>query len=141
MDAHRIARGFSYIEILVALALVGLALVPALDSLTAGLRTSYAADAAADDQRALRAKLEEVMAEPVARLDAAAQAAGGPSVASAYSDAAVPGTRQRLVFLSRHDGDNADGDGNGFTGTDPGLIWIEVRFADAPQRLLTLVAE
>jgi type II secretory pathway pseudopilin PulG len=132
-------RGFSYVEILVSVVLVALALVPALEGLRAGTRSSHAADDAAADQRALRAKLEEVMAEPVARLDAAAQAAGGPATASAYSDGVTPGIRQRLVFLSRYDGDNLDGDGDGFTGTDAGLIWIEVRYAEGPGSLASLV--
>jgi hypothetical protein len=30
------------------------------------------------------------------------------------------------VFLSRYDGDNADGDGDPFTGTDGDLIWVRV---------------
>lgn len=69
--------------------------------------------------------MEQLLAEAPASLDAAAQAAGAPTTPTSYSDA--PGTPdRRLVFLARYDLDNADGDGNPFTGGDAGLIWVRV---------------
>ena len=44
-----------------------------------------------------------------------------------------------LVYLSRYDGDNADGDNDGFTGTDADLSWIRAAIADTPVSLHTLV--
>jgi hypothetical protein len=119
---------------------VALLLVPAMETLDGGVRASAQADAAAANYQSLRAKMEEVLAEPVARLDAAAQLAGGATVPTRYSDPASAGAAQRLVMISRYDADNADADGNPFTGTDQGLMWIEVRIVDQPQRLVSLVA-
>jgi hypothetical protein len=44
-----------------------------------------------------------------------------------------------LVYLSRYDGDNADGDNNPFTGTDADLIWVRAAIADPPIDMTTLV--
>ena len=118
--------GFAYLEALIATVLVAVALVPALEALSPALQGSavHSSEAALHFHGATR--LEEVMAEPFAALDMEAQAIGDPTVASdVYSDASAA-TDRRLVFLSRYDGDNADGDGDPFTGMDEGLVWIRV---------------
>ena len=33
---------------------------------------------------------------------------------------------RRLVYVAGYDGDDADGDGDPFTGADDGLLWVEV---------------
>ncbi|MCH9672344.1 MAG: hypothetical protein K0U93_12930, partial [Gammaproteobacteria bacterium] len=57
---------------------------------------------------------------------------------SGFSDAAGASPR-RLVYVSRYDGDNADGDSDPFTGTDPELIWVQVSIEGAGQSIQTLV--
>jgi hypothetical protein len=37
----------------------------------------------------------------------------------------------RQVYLSRYDGDNADGNGNVFDGTDEGLLWVRVEIEES----------
>jgi len=132
-------RGVSYVEVLVATMLVAVTLVPMLEALPGGVQASRVHENTA--ARSLRAasRMEEVLSEGFSALDAAALAAGGPAVPSSYSDA--PGTTdRRVVYLSRYDGDDADADGNGFTGTDEGLLWVRVEIEGAGHGLASLVA-
>jgi type II secretory pathway pseudopilin PulG len=120
--------GFSYVEVLVATALLALALVPALEALEIGVRGGGVHEAElALHYRALAA-LEEVLAQPFGDLQAEATAAAG--AASAYSD--PPGTvDRRLVYLSGHD---ADGD----SVDDPGLLRVRVEIEATAHVLETL---
>jgi hypothetical protein len=113
--ARRLA-GFSYVEVLLATALLALALVPALEALEIGVRGSGVHEAElALHYRAFGA-LEEVLAQPFSDLEAEAISAGG--AASAYSD--PPGTPdRRVVTLTGYD---ADGD----TVEDSGLLRVRV---------------
>jgi len=122
--------GFSYVEVLLATALLALALVPALEALEIGVRGGGVHEAeAARHYRALGA-LEEVLAQPFSDLVAEAIAAGG--AASAYSD--PPGTPdRRLVTLSGYD---ADGD----SVDDPGLLRVRVEIEATAHVLETLTA-
>jgi hypothetical protein len=45
------------------------------------------------------------------------------------------------VFLSRYDGDNADTDNDHFTGTDDGLLWLQVRIAGTGASIESLVSD
>lgn len=137
MSARRAARGFSYIEILIATVLIAVALPPAMDALGSGLL-----GAAVHEQRSvahydLSGKMEDVLAQPFDDLASAALAAGGAGVASSYSDAAGTPSR-RLVYLSLYDGDNADADNNPFTGTDPDLLWVRIAIEGSADALETL---
>jgi len=101
------------------------ALVPALQALQGGVAGTDVHLSSAQRLQRAAGRMEEVLAEPLNALDAAAVAAGSPTTPSSYSDS--PGTpERRLVYLSRFDGDDADGDGNPFTGTDAGIIWVRV---------------
>lgn len=117
--------GFSYIEMLVTALILTVSLVPMLSSLQTAIS---AADAHASEsalQYRLFGRMEEIMAESFTALAAEALAVGSPKIPTAYSD--IPGTLdRRLVFLSDYDGDNADGDDDPFTGSDPGLVWVRV---------------
>lgn len=132
-------RGFGYVEALVAVILLTVVLVPALEAL--GNATRNAPTAAQDDALWMSAanKLRDVTGSRFDDLDAAAVAAGGPNTASSLSDP-VGGYPRVLIYLSRYDGDNADGDNNGFTGVDTDLIWVRAAIADTPVSLDTLVA-
>ena len=132
-------RGFGYVEALVAVVLLAVVLVPALEAL--GNAARNAPTAAQDDTLWMSAanKLRDVTGSRFDDLDAAAVAAGGPNTASSLSDPVASNPRV-LIYLSRYDGDNADGDNNGFTGVDTDLIWVRAAIADTPVSLDTLVA-
>ena len=126
--------GFSYLEVLIATALVAISLVPALEALSMGGRGHDLQTVHAEDHYYLAAKLEEVLAEPLSRLDEEASATGSPVIATAYSDSVTLADGRvltRQVYLSRYDGDNADGNSDVFDGTDEGLIWIRVEIYDS----------
>jgi len=136
-DRRRRSRqaGFSYVEVLVATALVTLSLVPALEALQTGVLGSTTHESVAVIQQRLMAKMGEVLAQPFADLESAEfVAAGAPT---SYSDA--PGTPdRRLVLLSRYDGNNADADNDPFTGTDDGLLWVRVEIENSSRALESL---
>jgi type II secretory pathway pseudopilin PulG len=128
---RRVQRGFLYVEVLVAVLVLALCLPPALAALSSATRAAAAERAATGRRFRLNGMLEQLLATPHAALDAAAIAAGAATVPTSYSDA--PGTPQRrLVFIARYDADNADGDGNGLTGGDAGLLWIRVSIESQP---------
>jgi type II secretory pathway pseudopilin PulG len=121
--------GLTYVEVLVATMLLVTALLPALEALQPGVAGTAVLEDFTEDHYQLNARLEAVLAQPFNDLDAAAVAAGGPTTPTSYSDVfTYADGRQivRSVFLSRYDGDNADGDGDPFTGTDGDLIWVRV---------------
>ena len=126
--------GFSYLEVLIATALIAISLVPALEALSMGGRGHDLQTVHAEDHYYLAAKLEEVLAEPLSRLDEEASATGSPVIATAYSDSVTLADGRvltRQVYLSRYDGDNADGNSDVFDGTDEGLIWIRVEIDES----------
>ncbi len=133
-------QGLSYVEALLAVTVLGLALVPAIEMLQVAFVGSDVQEAGIRLQLQTATRMEQMLAEPFASLDDAAQAAGNETTPSVYSDTA--GTTDRtLVFLSRYDGDNADTDNNPFTGTDEGLLWVRVAVEGTPYELSTLVAQ
>ncbi len=139
MVGDRFCSGFSYIEVLVATVLVAMSLAPALEALQTGILGSRIYRDVVEQHHHLQAMVEQVLAEPMVALEAAALAAGGPTVLSSYSE--PPGTDRRLlVYLSRYDGDNADSDDNPFTGTDAGLLWLRVEIENSPDSVETLVS-
>ena len=132
--------GLSYVEVLVAVMILSVALVPALDTLYAALHGGPVAESAVQFENRLATRMESLLAEPFGALDAAALAAGSETTPSSYSDAA--GTADRvLVFLSRYGGDDADGNGNPFDGTDAGLLWVSVAIEGTPAQLTTLIRQ
>lgn len=146
--------GFSYVELLIAMGLITVALVPVMNSF---FSLSVAAEGNAQvlqQQAALRDKVAELRAEPFADLLAAAAAAGGEDIASSYSDA--PGSDPAVfVYLSYYDvldtdtdGDpftildtNSDADNNPYTGPDVviELLWVSVAVENTSLTLQSLV--
>lgn len=124
-------QGMSLWEVLIATLLLGVVLVPALESLRSGTNTTRALAPELQRQYSLTSRMEEVLAEPVSSLSAAAAAAGSRTTPTSYSDAAGTPER-RLVFLAPYDGDNADLDNNPFTGADAGLVWVRVELSGTP---------
>jgi Tfp pilus assembly protein PilV len=126
--------GLTYLEVLVATMLLVTALLPALEALGPSVAGTAVLENLTEDHYQLNARLEAVLAEPFADLDAAAVAAGSPTTPSSYSDVyTYADGRQitRSVFLSRYDGDNADADDDPFTGTDADLLWVRVEIPES----------
>lgn len=136
MKSHE--SGLSYIEVLIAVVLIALALVPMMEALGPGLQGSQIHRDRAEVHFALSGKLEQVLAESFDDLDAAATAAGDFTVATTYSDLAadVP----HAVFIWRWDVDNADADDDPFTGGEDDILWIRVATVDDLTELQTLVS-
>jgi len=117
--------------------LLAILLVPAMRALqTSSMGAEVHAELAVDQFR-LTSRMEGLLAEPFGDLEAAA---GGPGVASSYSEAAGPPGRL-IVYLSLYDGDNADADDDPFTGTDAGLLWIRIEAEDTVHSLQTIRAQ
>ena len=132
--------GITYVEVLIAAALIAVTLVPMMDAVrTASISAGVHEDAAVQNLH-LVATMEDVLTEPFASLEAAATAAGSESALTSYSDLAGSNNR-RLVFLSLYDGDNADTDDDPFTGTDQGLMWVRVEVEDTAQAIETLISQ
>jgi len=135
---RRRQSGISYVEVLIAAALIAVSLVPMMNAVrTATISTGAHEDAAVQNLH-LIATLEDVLAEPFSSLEAAATAAGSESTLTSYSDLAGS-TNRRLVFLSLYDGDDADTDNDPFTGTDQGLMWVRVEIEGTVQAIETLI--
>lgn len=132
--------GLSYVEALLAVVILALALVPAVETLQTAFTGAAVQESVVLWQQQLASRMEDVLAEPFASLNEAAQAAGSETAPSSYSDAAG-GPDRVLVFLSPYDGDNADADNDPFTDTDEGLLWARVTIENTPYELTTLVAQ
>ena len=130
--------GFSYVEVLVALILIALTLVPAISAVFGGIEGGGIHAQRAEDHYRITGMMEEVLARPFDELQAEADAVGGPgTIVAVYSDAA--GTEgRRLVYLARYDGDNADADDDPFTGVDDGLLWVRVQIENTLDGMETL---
>lgn len=132
--------GISYVETLLAVTVLAVALVPALKMLQTAFSGSAVQESVLLLQQQIASRMDDVLAEPFSSLDDAAAAAGSETVPSSYSepDGSVDRT---VVYLSRYDGDNADADGNPFTGTDAGILWVRVAVENTPYELTTLVSQ
>ncbi len=129
--------GYSYVEILVAVALLAVALPPALDALGTQVRGAGQGVEAMRLEYKVQSKAEELLSEPWSALDLAVDIAGSKSVPSLYSDPA--GSPDRiLVYLAHYDFENTDSDGNPFTNPNPNLVWIGIQAENGSQKLYTV---
>lgn len=124
---------------MIAVLLIVVVLVPASDLLASAVRGGQVHQDVSTSHYHLLSKMEEVLAKPFAELRQQADDAGSPTaVVTAYSDSA--GTPQRrLVYLSRYDADDADGDNSVFTGTQEDLLWVKVEIERSSFHVSTLV--
>ena len=130
--------GLSYIELMLATLLISLTLVPMMESLQPGLQATAWHERQSEIHYALTGTMETLLAEPFTDLDAAATAAGDAATATSYSNllAAVPYS----VFISRYDVDNADADGDAFTGGENDILWLRVVAVPGGQAYTTLLS-
>ncbi len=128
------ARGFSYIEVLVATVIMAISLPAALEALRGGTAAAGVHASHGANQQRIASRMEEVLANKYPTLDAAAMAAGNSTsaVVAAYSDAS--GAPERLVVnLYRTNGVAK-------VGADFGLLWVKVSIEGSALALQTLAA-
>lgn len=127
-------HGFSYVEVLVSLFILSIAIVPAMEALQSGIQGTGIHQQTAEQHYALLTRMESVMAESYGTLLATAEAAGNPSTPSSLSDSEGQ-TDRLIVYLSLYDADadpftvtdlNNDGDNNVYTGDSSNLLWLKV---------------
>ncbi len=131
--------GLTLVEVLVAVTLLTILLVPAMRALQTSVTGAGVHSDLASSHFRLTSRLEELLAEPFVDLSDAAIAAGAPTTETIYSEAAGPPGRL-IVYLSLYDGDNADTDDDPFTGTDADLLWVRVDIEDTVHTLETIRA-
>ena len=114
-------RGFYYVEVLLSVALLAILLIPALQSLDAGIANNT--DGLSEHALDLPSKMEEVLAEPFTNLYAETYQPGGnttSSISTALSDTAGAANR-RIVVLYRY-----DANAQSLSGNDTGLLYVSV---------------
>ena len=140
MSAAYGQRGLTLAEVLVAMVLLALVLLPAMQALRTSVTGADVHNDLANNHFRLTSRMEELLAESFTDLEAAAVAAGTPSAVTSYSEPAGPPGRL-LVYLAAYDGDNADADDDPFTGTDPGILWLRVEAEGTAHSLETVKAQ
>jgi len=133
-------QGFTYIEVVLAVLILSLALVPALNALRSSITAGREQQGLISSNYAVFSKMEYVLAQPYGNLAGAAAAAAGPANPSTYSDPVSTPARV-FVYLSLYDADNADSDNNPFTGGDPGLLWVRVALEDGSLAIESLASQ
>jgi type II secretory pathway pseudopilin PulG len=132
--------GFTYVEMVIAVLLLSLALIPALNAIRTNIAATREQQSLISAGYALSSKMEYLLAQPFGNLAGAAIAAGGPANPTTYTDPA--GTPSRVfVFLASYDADNEDGDNDTLTGGDPGILWVRVALADGALAMESLTSQ
>lgn len=129
---RRYQAGLSYVEVLVATVIATAALAPALEALRDGAAAAGVHRSLLSERQRLVSRIEEVLANRFATLDAEAVATNNsPTTPSpTYSDAA--GTSNRIVvMLYRFDGSAA-------TSSNTGLVRIDASVERSTLSLSTL---
>lgn len=109
-----------------------------MEALQPGLQGSQVNRLQSEQHFALKGKMESVLAEPFTDLDAAATAAGAATIATSYSD--LSATVPHQLFIWRYDIDDADNDGDKFTGGESDLLWLRITSVDGSYSIQTLLS-
>jgi prepilin-type N-terminal cleavage/methylation domain-containing protein len=142
------AQGFSYVEVLVAITLIAIALAPAMDALQTGIMSANVHQTLTVEHYLRLKKMEELQAEPFSKLLDAAEDALNNTTPTGYSDAAGA-TNRRLIYIALYDADadpftitdsNKDGDNDLYTGNTSNLLWVKVVTEGSAQGLETLIS-
>lgn len=132
--------GFAFLEVLVAAVILSIALVPASSALRAASEHGrLSRDRLAVEYLALT-KLETALAASWETLNNEAVSTGGVTESLLWSDA-VGLTNRRLMYVSPHDINNADGDNNLLTGVEAGILRVRVEVNGTNILYQTLVAK
>ncbi len=126
--------GFTYVEIMITVAVIAIAILPIMDALqTSAQASGYQRQHVALHYH-LMGGMESVLAESYTALEAEII---NSTTASSFSDASGTSDR-RLVYLSKYDIDNVDLDNDVFTGTDD-VIWVKTELEGTNHSFETLV--
>ena len=145
--AHQ-QHGFSYVEVLVAMFILSIAIVPAMEAIQLGLQGAGIHESLTRQHYAMIKRMEEVQADSYGNLLNSAQTAGNATTPSSYSDPAGQ-TERVLVFLALYDADadpftlvdpDNDGDADVYTGDTSNLLWLNVALENSAQSMETLVS-
>jgi len=132
--------GISYIEVLIAMAILAISLVPAIEALSSAQLGSRINGDLQRQHYKMLGKYESMLTVPFSELDSEALLLADASTPSTvFSDNASTEDR-RLVYLQRYDADNADGDDDVFTGGDEYMLWLKVEVAGTTVAQETLVS-
>jgi Tfp pilus assembly protein PilV len=147
--------GLSYMEVMVAVFLLMLIIIPLMRSLEWGINTQKIVHKQQDLVWHMQSKLAEVKAQKISQLLDAAHTAGSYTAFTTYSDAPATENR-RLVSIWYYDISNADADNDPFTildantdaDSDPftgndvvmDMVWIKVAIENTSFELVTLHA-
>ncbi len=143
-----VQQGFSYVEVLVAMFILAIAIAPAMEAIQSGIQGAGIHEALIRQHYALIKRMEEIQAKPFADILSSAKIAGNGSSPSSYSDPAGQ-TERVLVFLALYDADtdpftlidpNTDADGNPYTGDTSNLLWLRIELENSAQSLETLIS-
>ena len=131
----RASPGFSYVEVLVALVLLAVGIVPATDAVRNSLAAPQIVQAAAQSRQCVKNHMEKILAEPYQNL---AKAAGLISAVSAvYSLPADTQCDRRNVYVSFYN----PGPPAGFVAINSGLLYVTVAAPGTAQTFSTLLAQ
>jgi prepilin-type N-terminal cleavage/methylation domain-containing protein len=157
----RTQQGFSYVEVLVAMFILAIAIVPAMEAIQSGIQGAGIHESLTRQHYAVIKCMEEVQAKSYGDLLNAAQTAGNATTASNSFDTECKQTEQVLVFLALYDADDTvpidlsnpdidgnpftfvdsdiDSDGDIYTGDTSNLLWLRVELENSVLKLETLV--
>jgi hypothetical protein len=133
------AAGLSYVEVMVALVLLGICALPAADAIRAGLRANEVGAVQARELRCVKSRMETVLAESYEDLWKAQQGADTPS---SYSLAADADCGVRNVFIAKYVHPYGDVTGEALDAGDAAedtLLIVTVSGTDGAYPLTTLV--
>ena len=131
--------GFSYIEVIIAVFILAVAIVPAMEALQSGVQGAGIHQSLTQQHYAVTKRMEETMAESYSALLSAAEVATNASTPTSLSDAAGPADRV-VVYAALYDADvdpftlvdsNNDGDGDIYTGDTSNLLWVKVEIENS----------
>lgn len=142
-------KGFTYIEVLLAVFILVVAIVPAMEALQTGIQGAGIHQSLTQQHYAVTKRMETVMAEPFNALLSAAQAAANASTPTSYSDLAGS-TDRVVVFTALYDADadpftlvdpNNDSDNDIYTGDTSNLLWLRVDIENTAVSVESLITQ
>jgi type II secretory pathway pseudopilin PulG len=145
---HQKQHGFSYVEVLVAMFILTITIMPAMEGIQSGIQGAGIHESLTRQHYALIKRMEEVQADSYLNMLAAAQTATNATTPSSYSDPSGQADRI-LVFLALYDTDanplilvdpNNDSDGDIYTGDSSNLLWLRVELENSALHLETLIS-
>lgn len=134
-------NGLSYVEILIAITLIAVALVPAINALFPAMIGSANYRSDSEQHYHLAAKLETVLAENYTVLDEEAVGLADRTTPSMLFSDTAGSEQRRLVFLSRYQPGDALVPIASFTTDDVGMLWVSVSLENDDLKLESLVSQ